>query len=53
MKVIDKLGKADAVTLALSRLDGGKIRVTSSLWADGVVILPDQVLEVRPALHLL
>jgi len=31
MKVIDKLGKSDAVTLVFAKLPDGKIKVTSQL----------------------
>jgi hypothetical protein len=37
--------KADKVTLHLERIEGGKIRVTTSTWDDAKMILPNQVLE--------
>jgi hypothetical protein len=38
MKVIDKLGKTDGITIALSKLPEGKFKVTCQLWTDGVTI---------------
>jgi hypothetical protein len=38
--------KADKVSVVFERIDGGKIRVTTSSWEDAKVILPNQVLEV-------
>ena len=46
-KVLEKLATTDKTTLACERLPEGKIRVTSSAWADEKVILKGQVLEVR------
>jgi hypothetical protein len=45
--VLEKLGTTESTTLALTREDGGKIRVASLLWEDARVILRDEMLEVR------
>ena len=37
--------KADKVNVAFERIDGGKIRVSTTSWDDPKVILPNQVLE--------
>ena len=37
--------KADRVSVVFERIADGKIRVTTSSWADAKVILPNQVLE--------
>jgi hypothetical protein len=36
MKVIDKLGKTDGITLVFSRLPEGKIKVTIVMLGDGL-----------------
>jgi hypothetical protein len=46
-KVLEKLAVTDQVTLAIEKAPEGKIRLTSSAWADERVILQGQVLEVR------
>ena len=46
METRDILLKADKVSVVFERIDGGKIRVTTSSWDDAKVILPNQVLEV-------
>jgi hypothetical protein len=46
-KVLERLAVTDKTTLAIEKVPEGKIRVTSSLWADEKVILKGQVLEVR------
>jgi hypothetical protein len=46
-KVLEKLAVTDETTLVCEKLPEGKIRVTSSAWAEERVILKDQVLEVR------
>ena len=38
--------KADKVNVAFERIDGGKIRVSTSSWDDPKVILPNLVLEL-------
>jgi len=38
---------AMTATIALEALKDGKIRVNTSSWADPVVLLPGEVLEVR------
>jgi hypothetical protein len=45
--VIQRLGTTEGTTLALKRDDGGKIRITSQLWAEPRVILKGEVLEIR------
>jgi hypothetical protein len=49
--VLEKLGATESMTLALKREAGGKIQVASLLWETPKVILPGEVLEVRPAAH--
>jgi hypothetical protein len=39
--------KSDKTTIALEALKDGKIRVSSSAWAEAVIILPDQILEAK------
>lgn len=39
--------KTDGCTLGLSKLPEGKIRLTSNTWPDGVVILANEVAEIR------
>jgi hypothetical protein len=44
-RVIEKLPTSDKVTLTIERVTEGKMRVTSSGWADEKVLPPDQVLS--------
>jgi hypothetical protein len=46
METREILLKADKVSVVFERIDGGKIRVTTSSWGDWKVILPNQVFEV-------
>jgi len=41
--VLERLGTTESTTLAVKRKDGGKIRVTSLLWAEPKVILKGKV----------
>jgi len=43
----DTLLKTDKCTIAVEAAPEGKIRVLTTAWAEPVVILADQVLEVR------
>jgi len=43
----DTLLKTDKCTIAVEAAPEGKIRVLTMAWAEPVVILADQVLEVR------
>jgi len=43
----DTLLKTDKCTIAVETAREGKIRVLTKAWAEPVVILTDQVLEVR------
>ena len=38
---------SDKATLVMERVDGGKIRVSSSSWSDPKVILEHEVIEAR------
>ena len=38
--------KTDRIVVALERLEGGKIRATTTSWDDAKVISPNQVLEL-------
>jgi hypothetical protein len=51
MKVIEKLGKSDGIRLVFSRLPEGKIKVTSQLWPEGVVVCPTTMHLVQFALE--
>jgi hypothetical protein len=42
METRDILKKAEKGTLSWERIEGGKIRVTTSTWDGAVVILPNQ-----------
>lgn len=46
-KVLERLAVTDKTTLAIEKVPEGKVRVTSSAWADERVILKGEVLEVR------
>jgi len=46
-KVVERMATTEKTTIAVSREDGGKIRVTSKSWEGEKVILKDQVLEIR------
>ena len=46
METREILLKSDKVMLHLERIEGGKIRATTSTWDDAKVILANQVLEV-------
>ena len=46
METREILLKADKVAVVFERIDGRKIRATSTSWDDAKVILPYQVLEV-------
>jgi hypothetical protein len=46
-KVLERLGVTDKATIVVEKTPEGKVRVTSSSWAQEKVILKDQVLEVR------
>ena len=46
METREILLKSDRVMLHLERIEGGKIRATTSTWDDAKVILANQVLEV-------
>jgi hypothetical protein len=46
-KVLERLAVTDKTTLVCENAPEGKVRVTSSAWAQEKVILKDQVLEVR------
>ena len=46
-RVLERMGVSDSQTLAVRREEGGKIRVTSTLWEDAKVIGKGEVLEVR------
>jgi hypothetical protein len=46
METREILLKADKVSVVFERIEGGKIRVTTSSWDDPKVILANQVLEV-------
>ena len=46
-KVVERMATTEKTTIAVSREDGCKIRVTSSSWEGEKVILKDQVLEIR------
>jgi len=39
--------KADKATVTLEALKDGKIRVTSTSWAEAVIILPGEMLEAK------
>ena len=43
----DTLLKTDKCTIAVEAAPEGKIRVLTTAWAEPVIILADQVLEVR------
>jgi hypothetical protein len=43
----DTLLKTDKCTIAVETAPEGKIRVLTTAWAEPVIILADQVLEVR------
>ena len=43
----DTLLKSDKCTLVLEATKDGKIRLQNSALHEGIVLLPDQVLEVR------
>jgi hypothetical protein len=43
----DTLLKTDKTTLAVEASKDGKIKIASSAWTDAVVVLPDQVIELR------
>jgi hypothetical protein len=45
--VLERMAVTEGTTLAVARIDGGKIRVTSLLWPEPKVILKDEVLEIR------
>ena len=45
--VPDTLLKTDKCPLAMARLADGKIRLLTSSWSEPVVLLADQVLELR------
>ena len=42
METREILLKGDKVSVAFERIEGGKIRVTTSTWDGAVVILPNQ-----------
>jgi hypothetical protein len=46
METREILLKADKVTVTFERIDGGKIRASTTSWDDAKVILAHQVLEV-------
>ena len=46
METREILLKADKVSVVFERIEGGKIRVTTSSWDDAKVLLPNQGLEV-------
>jgi hypothetical protein len=46
-KVLERLSMTESTTLAPKREDGGKIRVTSLLWAAPKVILRGEAPEIR------
>jgi hypothetical protein len=46
-KVLERMAVTDKSTLVYEKAPEGKIRVTSSAWADERVILKGQVLEAR------
>jgi hypothetical protein len=41
------MGTTESTTLALAKVEGGKIRVTSLLWPEQKVILRGECLEIR------
>ncbi len=41
------LATTDGLTVVFPKGEGGKIKLGSSAWDDGEMILPDQVPEVR------
>jgi hypothetical protein len=45
--VLERMAVTEGTTLAVSRIDGGKILVTSLLWPEPKVILKDEVLVIR------
>lgn len=45
--VIEKLAYTDDTNVVVTKLDGGKFKVTSKSWDDFKVILPGEVLELR------
>jgi hypothetical protein len=46
METREILLKADKVPVVFERIEGGKIRVTTSAWDDTKVISPNQVLVI-------
>ena len=46
METREILMKSDGVSVVFERIEGDKIRVTTSSWDDAKMILPNQVLEV-------
>ena len=44
---LERMATTESTTLALAKVAGGKIRVTSLLWPGPKVVLKGEVLEVR------
>jgi uncharacterized protein len=45
--VVETLLKSNKPTITLEALKDGKIRVNSSVWAEAVVILPNEILGAK------